>query len=295
MLIKPKFYDSFRCKADKCTDTCCAGWEICLDGDAEKRYATLAGENGEWLRSRITKAADGSGILCREGERCPVLRDDNLCEMILRLGEGSLCDICREHPRFYSCTDSITLAGHGLCCEEAVRLWLTSEVEFVIEDDGCEPDILERVLLDELTGHICDIRYGSGALGKRLATIMGPGDGDKIGYDELRGLFSELEYMDADFPNRFSDSAVPTDDGRFVKLAVYFMYRYGLDYGSETAAGLTAASLIMIASMDGELADNVRLFSKEVEYDTDNIERICDFADSVKGLGTLAKSILKCR
>ena len=38
-----------------------------------------------------------------------------------------LCDICREHPRFYEWYGEYKDAGVGLCCEEAVRLLLESE------------------------------------------------------------------------------------------------------------------------------------------------------------------------
>ena len=40
--IKPDFYDSFKCIADKCTDSCCIGWEIDVDKNAIQRI-----ESGE--------------------------------------------------------------------------------------------------------------------------------------------------------------------------------------------------------------------------------------------------------
>ena len=34
----PDYYDDFVCIADKCPQTCCAGWQIEIDTDALKRY-----------------------------------------------------------------------------------------------------------------------------------------------------------------------------------------------------------------------------------------------------------------
>lgn len=123
MLLRiPDFYDSFHCIANKCTDTCCVGWEIDIDKTSLKRYATVEGEFGDRLRQDIE---DGHFKLL-EGDRCPFLRQDGLCDMICHLGESSLCDICREHPRFVEVYGDIMEKGIGLCCEEAVRLLLTA-------------------------------------------------------------------------------------------------------------------------------------------------------------------------
>ncbi len=143
MLLRvPDFYDSFRCIAGKCTDTCCVGWEIDIDDTSAKRYAKLEGEYGEILRKGIE---DGHFKLL-PGDRCPFLRHDGLCDMICNLGENSLCDICREHPRFVEVYGDIMEKGIGLCCEEGVRLLLeskgtaTSPIAFVEREIDDKPD-----------------------------------------------------------------------------------------------------------------------------------------------------------
>ena len=142
LLRTPDFYDSFRCIAGKCTDTCCVGWEIDIDDTSAKRYAKVKGEFGEKLRENIE---DGHFKLS-PGDRCPFLRQDGLCDMICHLGENSLCDICREHPRFVEVYGDIMEKGIGLCCEEGVRLLLeskstaTSPIAFVEREIDDEPD-----------------------------------------------------------------------------------------------------------------------------------------------------------
>ena len=143
MLLRiPDFYDSFRCIADKCTDTCCIGWEIDIDENSLKKYASIKGNFGEQLRKNIE---DGHFKLL-QGDRCPFLNQDGLCDMICHLGENSLCDICREHPRFVEVYGDIMEKGIGLCCEESVRLLLTAEgtatspIAFIEREINDEPD-----------------------------------------------------------------------------------------------------------------------------------------------------------
>ena len=37
----PDYYPSFECIADKCEDTCCAGWQIVIDKETLKKYTKV--------------------------------------------------------------------------------------------------------------------------------------------------------------------------------------------------------------------------------------------------------------
>ena len=39
---EPSYIKQFHCIADKCSDTCCAGWEIVLEEDALERWQTAS-------------------------------------------------------------------------------------------------------------------------------------------------------------------------------------------------------------------------------------------------------------
>ncbi|MBQ8552345.1 MAG: flagellin lysine-N-methylase [Clostridia bacterium] len=289
MIIKPKFFDSFRCIASDCPDTCCAGWEIDVDEDTAEYYSTLTGENGEYVRSKLR--CEDSVQLCREGERCPFLRGDNLCELILRLGEGALCDICREHPRFYSGSDGVTEVGVGLCCPEAARLWLTESCEFVYEDDGERMSAVEEETVARQLMLIRHITSGGGTLGERLARLIDD-EPDAELYPKLRRLYTLLEALDPSFAGGFSDAPVSVTDKRYIKLAAYFLFRYYFELGETLCIKFTAASLVMIAAMGGDLVTAAKDFSKEVEYDTDNLDRIYDFLSDCCGLAKLCREVL---
>lgn len=139
--IKPSFYDSFRCIADKCTDSCCVGWEINIDNETIDVYKNMQTEFGGKIRENIVKNEDDTySFKLLEGERCPFLNKNNLCDIITNCGEDSICYICKEHPRFYNDFPYTTEYGLGLCCEEVVRLLLENDepLQFVSFEDEDE-------------------------------------------------------------------------------------------------------------------------------------------------------------
>ena len=137
ILRKPDFYDSFKCIASQCTDTCCIGWEIDVDRDSQEAYRKIAGIFGDKLKANIE---EGHFKLLPH-DRCPLLTKENLCEIYTNLGEGALCDICREHPRFVEVYGDIMERGLGLCCEEATRLLLAGNGPLTFVSEECnEPE-----------------------------------------------------------------------------------------------------------------------------------------------------------
>lgn len=138
--VKPDFYDDFKCTAGACTDNCCIGWEIDVDESTLEKYNSLQSPLGDEIRSGIIKSEDGSYCFrLSEKERCPFLDDENLCRLITESGDCNLlCDICREHPRFYEWFTGFRECGLGLCCEEVCRILLADEKPFSLleESDG---------------------------------------------------------------------------------------------------------------------------------------------------------------
>ena len=137
----PSYCKDFRCIADKCKDNCCIGWEIDIDPSSAEYYDSVGGDFGKRLKANINKDEVCSFIL--KGERCPFLNDKNLCDIIINLGEGRLCQICRDHPRYFEWYSDVKEGGIGLCCEEAARIIVTnrepfSTYETECDDEGCD-------------------------------------------------------------------------------------------------------------------------------------------------------------
>ena len=72
-LVKPDFYDAFHCIADRCSDTCCVGWEIDVDDFSQECYRHVGGKLGKKLQENIV---DGHFQLL-PGDRCPFLNSKN--------------------------------------------------------------------------------------------------------------------------------------------------------------------------------------------------------------------------
>lgn len=145
LTIKPDFYDKFKCVAEKCKDNCCIGWEIDVDKASMDKYYAINTPFGDEIRSLIVKSDDGSDCFAlSKDERCPFLNKGNLCNIIINCGADFLCDICREHPRFYEWFIGATECGLGLCCEEACRLLLEKDEPFsLVEESDGEEIVLE--------------------------------------------------------------------------------------------------------------------------------------------------------
>ena len=143
-LFAPKYYKAFRCIADKCSHSCCIGWEIDVDIDTLARYEGLGEGYGDVIKKSIDRE-DTPHFRLGENERCPHLDECGLCRIISELGEEYLCDICREHPRFYNYT-KVAEVGVGMSCPEAARLILSSPdfagMEEVGEVDAKPDDVL---------------------------------------------------------------------------------------------------------------------------------------------------------
>ena len=58
----PSYFDDFKCIAQKCEDTCCAGWGIVIDEITNERYKNVNNEFGEVLKSKIIKDEDGDVV-----------------------------------------------------------------------------------------------------------------------------------------------------------------------------------------------------------------------------------------
>lgn len=143
--IKPSFYDDFKCIASECTDNCCIGWEIDVDENTFGKYSKLTGALGDEIRSKITTSEDGSKcFVLGENDRCPFLNEQNLCRIIIGCGEDAICDICKNHPRFYEWFPGVTECGLGLSCEEVCRILLSDGNKFtLVETNDHQPIVLE--------------------------------------------------------------------------------------------------------------------------------------------------------
>jgi len=294
--IYPDFYPGFACTADKCRHSCCRGWEIDIDECSAERYLSMPGEWGKRLRSVIETGPTPHFCLTEE-ENCPFLRQDGLCEMILGLGEDSLCDICREHPRFYNEFPGRMEAGLGLCCEEAARLLLAGEgpLRFIEETEAGEspaplPPVLR--LREKIFAALWD---ESLPLLRRMERAMEMTGAALLPWDlrEIAEFLQSLEQMDPAWSALLEKlkgvpGGFPPPEGMmWARIAAYLIYRhFGAGETMEECAlylqfaFMSTALLRALEQAEPEnLQEHLRLFSGEIEYSDENIDAILDFLE----------------
>ncbi|MBE6615030.1 MAG: hypothetical protein E7631_06980 [Ruminococcaceae bacterium] len=305
--IVPSYYSRFRCIAGACRHSCCIGWEIDIDEDTLALYDDPALS----LYNRLQQSIDRTDVphfrLDRE-ERCPFLNRQGLCDIILTLGEDSLCQICADHPRFRNFFSDRTETGLGLCCEAAAALILQETTPMTLitreEDDGDEAADAEEAeflaLRDALFLLLQDRRI---PLGGRMSAVLEV-CGGKMPVKSTRewaAIFSTLEQLDpawqsildklavSEEPMQLPETVTPWEL-QLENLAVYFLFRHlaGALEDNRLAARCTFcacstafihALFVMTCREKGSITtegmtDLARLYSSEIEYSEENMERL---------------------
>lgn len=308
-IIVPNYYKKFKCIADKCQHSCCIGWEIDIDDDTFEKYKAIKGDFGKQLNENIEITDNIPCFKLGVDERCPFLNKNNLCDIILNLGEESLCQICNDHPRFRNFYNGVTEIGLGLCCEAATEIIITQteKVTFeIIHDDGINEEINE-----EETAFFEFRNKLFGILQNRSITIehrideflrMCNTENFEINQKETADFLLKLERLDSKWAEILNELKAYANSQTILpsyfntvaeQLLVYFAYRHlsgFLDDGrlSQRASFIVFSYKVIemlckyhfkkfgdIAYKD--IAEYTRLYSSEIEYSEENIEAILDF------------------
>lgn len=130
----PSYYNEFKCIAGKCKNNCCkAGWEINIDTETANFYKNVKNDFSKKLNENID-IENGHHFILNKNGICPFLNSKNLCEIYTNLGEKNMCQICKDHPRFYEWFNGVKECGIGLCCEEACRIIIANKNKFSIQE-----------------------------------------------------------------------------------------------------------------------------------------------------------------
>lgn len=302
--IHPKYCEEFRCIAASCRHNCCIGWEIDIDEQSAARYARLPGILGEQLRAAVVPDSPPHFRLDAAG-RCALLRNDNLCAIQHELGEGALCDICRDHPRYRVFLPGRTEIGLGLCCEEAARLLLLRPEKVTLCGCVSEAPPQKTVSLLLFRQKLLDAAQNRAlSLGGRMQKILALSGAviPRRSPSAWADYFRTLEPLEPVFPetlallNGNADLALyhavsAAWETEYEQLLVYFLLRHLLaDDGREMPqraafAVLSTAMLYAIGAakrtQTGSLAfsDRVELarqWSANIEYSEENMRAVLD-------------------
>ena len=298
--IIPDWYPAFHCIASQCRHSCCIGWEVDIDGDTLQRYKAVEGDFGRRLREHIAED-DCPPFRLGEGERCPFLNEENLCDIYIELGEDALSQICTDHPRWRNWFADRVEEGLGLCCEEAARLLLTHptptrllEEEIEGEDEAAGEEYLALLTLREKLLAILQNR--SKPLQQRICEgfLLFGNSGDLPPFSEDLTLLRSLETLNPEWLEWLNDDLQPQwrqewdRDGE--QILCYLIHRYFLSWGLERWAEdfplrFGAFSLRLLGALYAGVeeltlahrVEFVRAWSAELEYSEDNLEAIAGY------------------
>ncbi len=81
--IKISNYDTFKCIADKCTDTCCAGWDVSVDKNSAKKYMKDPYIKQHLVKIKSSDPTDGYILKMDSNSRCCFLNENSLCDLVI--------------------------------------------------------------------------------------------------------------------------------------------------------------------------------------------------------------------
>lgn len=309
-IYKTEDYDSFRCIASKCPDSCCQLWDVEVDETSYKKYLQMEGSIGEKLRAHLSPAEDGV-VFEAVNNRCPMWREDGLCEIQCAVGESYLCNTCRDFPRLTHDYGTFRELGLELSCPEAARMLLSHfPVEIVTEDEengeadyeAEEMDLLLRsrqralnllrnqnpraalialllygyCIQEALDGGTEEEFSASDAL-KLAESFRGRGE---IG--EVISIFSDLEILTPEWGERLMTYAKPTFDEKTLYFADYLIRRYWLQSISDgdlvCRVKFIVTACLTAAALGGDFVRTAQQFSKEIENCPENMDALLDAA-----------------
>ena len=197
----PDYYKEFTCIADKCEDTCCAGWQIVIDKNSLAKYKKIPGDFGKNLRKKINWF---SGTFRQDKERrCAFLNDNNLCDLYLHEGEKGFCRTCRLYPRHIEEFEGVREISLSISCPEVARIllnrketvkYLTCEKDGEEEYDEFDP-FLFSMLEDARKEILSILQKREIPLGIRTVLVLGMANDiqGRINRQEMFDCFSVIE------------------------------------------------------------------------------------------------------
>lgn len=291
-IIAPDYYNDFVCIAGDCKHSCCIGWEIEVDDNTFKNYKSVGGEFGKRLWDNIKSSDNTKYFALSANERCPFLNNDNLCDIIINLGEDKLCQICTDHPRYRNFFSDRTEIGLGLCCEAAAGMILRNKriTTFIeVENDGHDSPVNQEeqsffALRKQLFGIV---QNREKTISERVRELLGVCDitFEKKTPSEWAKVYLSLEQLDKTWTDRLNglkDDIPNIDETVAEQLLIYFLYRHmpdGLYDGrlkQRIAFSVHAAYIISLLSGMDDITETARMYSAEIEYSEENMNTLLE-------------------
>ncbi len=296
------YYSIFKCIAGECKHTCCAGWKMNIDEQSLTAYKSEESAFSDALKKGINFKE--ACFKADKNKRCAFLKSNGLCELIINLGEKSLCQVCRDHPRFRSFFDDRVEVGLGFCCEESARIILSFTDKIkpkLINDDGKseELDFIQNNVLVFREKALNIVQDRSLDINKRIEDLLALCNA-QIGrkdFSKIIKMFYSFERLDKSWTNRLKslkrNSLIIQTDNSLTQYAEQFLVNslYRHLYDAEDTFSVRARAIACVVGWwlinsvfelektNGLneftlLVDVVRAYSAEVEYSQNNLDKL---------------------
>jgi lysine-N-methylase len=308
-IVKPKYFNSFKCVAGRCPDTCCAGWDVEIDDASAEKYKSETGCLKQYFDKHLTTDEDGYIFSLVDG-RCPMLDENNLCRIQLENGETALCDTCQLFPRYFDDYGEIRETGLGLGCPEAARILLSPETDVELDRTVKSPDRIYNLLTEkreefftildnknfDLKMKLSAVLFSAAEFQSDIDKVDMLGGDSSVEFSECINVLEKMEYISDKRKGRLislsEEKAIYHNSEKFagdiVRLFKYYLMRYmmtacfDLDLLTKVKYGIFACIITeRLYDSVPELSfdERVRIlygYSKEVEYSQINLDILDD-------------------
>ena len=299
------YYPKFKCISSECKNSCCVGWDLYIDDTTLSHYKNDNSNFAKTLKEGINFKK--SKFKASKSGKCAFLNENGLCDIIINLGENSLCQICRDHPRFRCYYEGNVEMGLGFCCEEATRIILSfkDKIEPVLvkDDETTTLNFIQEQVLKFRTQALATVQDRTKSVNERLLNLLSlcKVDGAKIDFKKIIKEFSSLERLNKTWGKRLKTLknrpiALDLDENlslEFEQFLTNSFYRHLAQAEDTLWARAIALSFIfawwtICAIYENEkisgnefkiLCDIVRDFSSEVEYSENNLKKLFSFSN----------------
>jgi len=290
-------FKDFSCLMGECKHTCCAGWNIKVDKKTYKKYSSLKGEKRKKILSNIDK--DTLIIKNKMDGRCPFLTNENLCSIIMELGDKHICSVCTLHPRFKNFFSKRIELGFGVSCEQASNMLINfSGKPNFISDKKATNKIIKKerpffTFRDKLISIVqndnislaqkielltkeCKVNLYKTSLDKWVKLLVSLEHLDSNWCVKLQGLTDFQPLYDEEFNNEYQN------------ILSYFIFRHSLKCLEQIDVYINSAFAVFCFLIvynifykekirdKNTLKEILRSFSAEIEYSENNTEKITE-------------------
>ena len=225
-VLKPFYYDDFKCTANECIDNCCgSNWRIDIDEKTFKKYKKLKGEWGKKINSNISRKRSNPnylqyGKINLKNNKCSLLSEDGLCTIHGSLGENYLCNTCKKYPRYIKKYGEIYERNLSISCPEVARYIIKSKdnFSFNLEDEKLSDLDKDYIVDSKYNEKLLNILWDTRSLAMEIIQFKEIEIWKRISFfkmlaDKVQNIINEKQYNNYeavlnDFRNQITDMNV---------------------------------------------------------------------------------------